>query len=62
MLPPVPETPLGLKRVCWEHIQRILEQCDRNVTRSSAALGMHRRTLQRILSKRAPRPRGCSWR
>ena len=57
MLPPVPETPLGLKRVCWEYIQRVFEQCDRNVTRAAQQLSMHRRTLQRILLKRAPCPR-----
>jgi two-component system response regulator RegA len=57
-LPPVPETPLGLQRVCWEHIQRILAQCDRNVTETARRLGMGRRSLQRILSKRAPYRRG----
>jgi two-component system response regulator RegA len=53
-LPPVPETPLGLNRTCWEHVMRIYEQCDRNMTRAAARLGMHRRSLQRFLSKRAP--------
>jgi two-component system, response regulator RegA len=57
-LPPVPETPLGLQRVCWEHIQRILAQCDRNVSETARRLGMGRRSLQRILSKRAPYRRG----
>ena len=56
-LPPVPETPLGLNRTCWEHVMRIFEQCDRNVTHAARRLGMHRRSLQRILSKRAPPPR-----
>jgi two-component system response regulator RegA len=56
-LPPIPETPLGLSRTCWEHIMRIYEQCDRNVSRTAQRLGMHRRSLQRVLSKRAPLPR-----
>lgn len=57
-LPQIPETPLGLHRVCWEHIQRIHEQCGRNVSATARLLGMHRRSLQRILSKRAPPARG----
>jgi two-component system response regulator RegA len=56
-LPPVPEMPLGLNRTCWEHVMRIFEQCDRNVTHAARRLGMHRRSLQRFLSKRAPPPR-----
>jgi two-component system response regulator RegA len=56
-LPPVPSMPLGLDRVCWEHIMRIHEQCGRNVSLTAQRLGMHRRSLQRILSKRAPQPR-----
>lgn len=54
----VPETPLSADRVRWEYIQRLYEQCDRNVSETARRLGMHRRTLQRIMSKRAPRPRG----
>jgi two-component system response regulator RegA len=57
-LPPIPETPLCSERVCWEHIQRVFEQCDRNVTEAARRLRMHRRSLQRILSKRAPSARG----
>jgi two-component system response regulator RegA len=57
-LPPIPDTPLGIQRICWEHVQRILAQCDRHVTEAARRLRMHRRSLQRILSKRAPRPRG----
>jgi two-component system response regulator RegA len=57
-LPPVPETPLGLQRMAWEHIQRILAQCDHNVSETARRLGMQRRSLQRILSKRAPHQRG----
>ncbi len=53
-LPPVPETPLGLSRTCWEHVMRIYEQCDRNVTHTAQRLGMHRRSPQRVLGKRAP--------
>lgn len=59
LLPPpsVPDTPLGVDRVCWEHIQRIFEQCDRNISRTAQQLRMHRRTLQRVLAKHAPSPR-----
>ena len=56
-VPPVPQTPLGLHRTCWEHVMRIYEQCDRNMTQAAERLGMHRRSLQRFLSKRAPPPR-----
>ena len=56
-LPPVPHMPLGLNRVCWEHIMRVHEQCGRNVSATAQCLRMHRRTLQRILGKRAPPPR-----
>jgi two-component system, response regulator RegA len=57
-LPPVPDTPLCVQRQRWEHIHRIFEQCGRNIAETSRRLGMHRRTLHRILAKRAPRPRG----
>lgn len=53
----VPGTPLGVDRLCWEHVHRIFEQCGRNVSRTAHVMGMHRRTLQRMLGKRAPRPR-----
>jgi two-component system, response regulator RegA len=56
-LPLVPEMPLGVDRVAWEHTQRIFEQCDRCVTQTAKQLGMHRRTLQRILLKRSPQLR-----
>ena len=56
-LPSVPETPLGVERVCWEHVQRVFEQCGRNVTETARRLCMHRRSLQRILGKNAPLPR-----
>ena len=52
---PPPENPMSADRVRWEHIQRVYEQCDRNVSETARRLNMHRRTLQRILSKRAPR-------
>jgi two-component system, response regulator RegA len=55
--PPVPETPLGASRICWEHVARIYEQCDRNVSHTAKRLGTHRRSPQRLLSKRAPLPR-----
>ena len=54
-LPPPPENPMSADRVRWEHIQRVYEQCDRNVSETARRLKMHRRTLQRILSKRAPK-------
>lgn len=54
-LPPPPEHPMSADRVRWEHIQRVFEQCDRNVSETARRLRMHRRTLQRILSKHAPR-------
>lgn len=54
-LPPPPETPMSADRVRWEHIQRVYEQCDRNVSETARRLHMHRRTLQRILAKRGPR-------
>jgi two-component system response regulator RegA len=53
-LPP-PENPMSADRVRWEHIQRVFEQCDRNVSETARRLKMHRRTLQRILNKHAPR-------
>jgi two-component system, response regulator RegA len=59
-LPPVPETPLGLSRTCWEHVMRVYEQCDRNVTHTAQRLGMRRRSLQRFLGKRAPQARASS--
>jgi len=54
-LPPPPEKPMSADRVRWEHIQRVYEQCDRNVSETARRLHMHRRTLQRILAKRGPK-------
>lgn len=54
-LPGPPENPMSADRVRWEHIQRIFEMCERNVSETARRLGMHRRTLQRILAKRSPR-------
>ena len=54
-LPPPPEDPMPADRVRWEHIQRVYEQCERNVSETARRLKMHRRTLQRILAKHAPR-------
>ncbi|MDB5530005.1 MAG: two-component system response regulator [Devosia sp.] len=53
--PEPPENPMSADRVRWEHIQRVYELCDRNVSETARRLNMHRRTLQRILAKRAPR-------
>jgi two-component system response regulator RegA len=53
--PAPPENPMSADRVRWEHIQRVFELCDRNVSETARRLNMHRRTLQRILAKRAPR-------
>ena len=50
-----PEHPMSADRVRWEHIQRIYELCSRNVSETARRLNMHRRTLQRILAKRAPK-------
>ena len=54
-LPEPPENPMSADRVRWEHIQRVYELCGRNVSETARRLNMHRRTLQRILAKRAPR-------
>jgi two-component system response regulator RegA len=54
-LPPPPTNPMSADRVRWEHIQRVFEQCNRNVSETARRLNMHRRTLQRILNKRAPK-------
>lgn len=54
-LPPPPDNPMSADRVRWEHIQRVYEMCERNVSETARRLSMHRRTLQRILAKRSPR-------
>jgi two-component system, response regulator RegA len=53
--PTLPDRPMSADRVRWEHIQRVYEMCDRNVSETARQLNMHRRTLQRILAKRSPR-------
>jgi two-component system response regulator RegA len=53
--PEPPAQPMSADRVRWEHIQRIYELCGRNVSETARRLNMHRRTLQRILAKRAPK-------
>ncbi|MFZ5668226.1 MAG: ActR/PrrA/RegA family redox response regulator transcription factor [Pseudomonadota bacterium] len=53
--PQPPENPMSADRVRWEHIQRVYELCGHNVSETARRLSMHRRTLQRILAKRAPR-------
>ncbi|MGF1650097.1 MAG: ActR/PrrA/RegA family redox response regulator transcription factor [Hyphomicrobiaceae bacterium] len=52
---PPPDNPMSADRVRWEHIQRVYELCNRNVSETARRLNMHRRTLQRILAKRAPK-------
>jgi two-component system response regulator RegA len=54
-MPPPPDYPMSAERVRWEHIQRVYEQCGRNISETARRLRMHRRTLQRILAKHAPR-------
>ena len=53
--PEAPEQPLALRRLEWEHIQRVLTECDGNISETARRLGMHRRTLQRKLAKRPVR-------
>ena len=55
VLPPPPENPMTADRIRWEHIQRVFIQCKRNVSETARRLRMHRRTLQRILNKHAPK-------
>ena len=55
VMPLPPENPMSADRVRWEHIQRVYEMCDRNVSETARRLSMHRRTLQRILAKRSPK-------
>lgn len=54
-MPLPPENPMSADRVRWEHIQRVYEMCERNVSETARRLNMHRRTLQRILAKRSPK-------
>ncbi|MDA3914273.1 response regulator transcription factor [Oleiagrimonas sp.] len=55
-----PDAPLPLRRLEWEHIQRVLNECDGNISETARRLGMHRRTLQRKLAKRPVRERPAS--
>ena len=55
ILPPPPENPMSADRIKWEHIQRVFIQCSRNISETARRLRMHRRTLQRILNKHAPK-------
>ena len=50
-----PKDPMSADRIKWEHIHRVFELCNRNVSETARRLKMHRRTLQRILSKKSPR-------
>ena len=54
-MPLPPQNPMSADRVRWEHIQRVYEMCERNVSETARRLSMHRRTLQRILAKRSPK-------
>lgn len=54
-MPPPPNDPMSADRVRWEHIQRVYELYNRNISETARRMNMHRRTLQRILAKRAPR-------
>ncbi len=54
-IPTLQENPMSADRVRWEHIQRVYEMCNRNVSETARRLSMHRRTLQRILAKRSPK-------
>jgi len=54
-IPRIPETPMSIDRLRWEHILHTYEQCDRNISKTARSLKMHRRTLQRILAKRSPK-------
>ncbi len=54
-LPPPPDNIMSAERVRWEHISRVFEQCERNISETARRLNMHRRTLQRILAKHAPK-------
>jgi two-component system response regulator RegA len=56
---PTLHTP-ALKRLEWEHIQRVLAECDNNISEAARRLGLHRRTLQRKLSKRPVREVGSA--
>ena len=53
--PEPPKDPMSADRVKWEHILRVYELCNRNVSETARRLKMHRRTLQRILAKRSPK-------
>lgn len=53
--PSPPENPMSADRVRWEHIQRVYELCNHNMSETARRLNMHRRTLQRIMAKRSPR-------
>lgn len=54
----IPEAPLSLSRLKWEHIQRVLHEHDGNISATARALGVHRRSLQRMLEKKPPVEQG----
>jgi len=49
---PLAPQPMSLRRVTWEHLQRVLTENDGNISATARAMGMHRRTLQRMLAKK----------
>lgn len=51
----VSDQPMSTRRLEWEHIQKVLMECDGNISATARKLGMHRRTLQRKLAKRPAR-------
>jgi two-component system response regulator RegA len=52
---PVSDIPLTVRRLEWEHLQKVLTECDNNISAAARKLRMHRRTLQRKLAKRPAR-------
>lgn len=50
----VPDEPMSVRRLTWEHINRVLSETENNISEAARRLGMHRRTLQRMLQKRPP--------
>lgn len=52
---PAQESPMSTRRLEWEHLQRVLAECEGNISEAARRLGMHRRSLQRKLQKRPPR-------
>ncbi len=51
----IPSQPMSVRRLEWEHLQRVLTECEGNISEAARRLNMHRRTLQRKLQKRPVR-------